>query len=87
MYTLLLLLIEKILGFFRRGEATKILRAVVLTAANRFELASTRASAEGCLFTNDSTLVFTLVPCQKWVGVPLNQLRRKLSYCVSLKKL
>ena len=63
----------------------KILRAVVLTIANRFELASTRSPAESCLSVNDSTLIFTLVLGQKCVGLPLNLLRRKLSYCVSLK--
>ena len=40
-----------------------MLRAVVLTAANRFELASTRSLAEGCLSINDCyPLIFTLVP-------------------------
>ena len=39
-------LIEKIIGFFRRGEAAKSSRAVVLTIANRFELASTMHKAE-----------------------------------------
>ena len=43
--------------------------------------------AEGCSFINDSPLFFTLVPGQKWVGVPLNLPQRKLSYCVPLKNL
>ena len=63
---------KKSQDFFRRGEAAKIVRAVVLTAANRFELASTMAPAESYFSINDSTLIFTLIPGQKWVGVPLN---------------
>ena len=39
-------LIEKILRFFRRGEAAKSFGAVVLTIAYRFELASTMRKAE-----------------------------------------
>ena len=78
-------LIEKIIGFFRRGEAAKNSRAVVLTAANRFELASTRSLAESCFNKTDCPLIFTLVPGQKWVGPPLNLLRRKLSNYVPLK--
>ena len=82
---LLLLNRKKSQDFFRRGEAAKIVRAVVLTAANRFELASTMAPAESCSFKNESTLIFTLVPGQKWVGIPLNLMRRKLSNYVPLK--
>ena len=86
LYTSLLLLNrKKSQDFFRRGEAAKIVRAVVLTAANRFELASTMAPAEGCSFINASPLFFTLVPSQKWVGIPLNQLQRKLSNYAPLK--
>ena len=62
---LLLLNRKKSQDFFRRGEAAKIFGAVALTAAYRFELASTRSPAEGCLFTNASTLFFTLIPGQK----------------------
>ena len=40
--SLSLLFRKKSRDFFRGGEAAKIVRAVVLTAANRFELASTR---------------------------------------------
>ena len=79
-------LIEKILGFFRRGEAAKSSRAVVLTIAYRFEPASTMAPAEGCSFKNESTLIFTLGPGQERAGLPLSQLRRKLLYKVPLKK-
>ena len=39
-------LIEKIIGFFRGGEAAKIIRAVALASANRFELASTMHKAK-----------------------------------------
>ena len=41
--------------------------------------------AESCFSINDSTLICTFIPGQKWVGVPLNQLRRKLSNYVPLK--
>ena len=55
-------LIEKILGFFRRGEAAKILRAVVLTIAYRFELASTRSPAESRL--SKTTVLWFLLWCR-----------------------
>ena len=66
LYTPLLLLNrKKSQDFFRRGEAAKIVRAVVLTAANRFELASTMALAESCFNKTDCPLIFTSVPGQK----------------------
>ena len=55
---LLLLNRKKSQDFFRRGEAAKSSRAVVLTAANRFELASTMAPSGGLLCTNSCPLIF-----------------------------
>ena len=54
----MLLYRKKSQDFFRRGEAAKSSRAVVLTAANRFELASTMAPSGGLLCTNSCPLIF-----------------------------
>ena len=44
--------------FFEEEKQRKLSRAVVLTIANRFELASTMAPAESCLSTNRLSIDF-----------------------------